>query len=86
MPTVRSSPKTVLHVGALALGALSVIVAAFGAGHSGSPKPSVGTSVSAKSADADLDRCRHLTPEHADEADCKRAWAAQRLRFFGHRP
>lgn len=82
----RPSTQAALHVGALALGAVAVIAAAVGAGHLSSPKPSVAASAFAKPADAELDRCRHLTPDHADDPDCKRAWAEQRSRFFGRRP
>ena len=78
MAARRPSTQAALHVGALALGAVAVIAAAVGAGRLSSPKPSVAASASVKPADAELDRCRHLTPEQADDPDCKRAWAEQR--------
>ncbi|QXQ06940.1 putative entry exclusion protein TrbK-alt [Sphingosinicellaceae bacterium] len=82
----RPSTQAVLHAGALALGAVAVIAAAVGTGSLSSPKPSVAASRSAKPAEAELDRCRHLTLERADDVDCKRSWDEQRRRFFGRRP
>lgn len=34
--------------------------------------------------DATLERCRHLAPEQAEDAVCRRAWAENRRRFLGH--
>lgn len=33
---------------------------------------------------ATLERCRHLAPEQANDAACRRAWAESRRRFLGH--
>lgn len=33
--------------------------------------------------DRELERCRHLTPEQAGNAACRRAWAESRRRFLG---
>ena len=85
MSPKRPSTQAALHVGALALGAVAVIAAAIGTGRLSPPMRSVAVP-NLLSANAELDRCRHLTPDQADDAACKRAWAEQRNRFFGRRP
>jgi len=62
--------------------AMVAAIARFGGGESESIAPDIRTKWRSDSLAAELERCRTLGLEAADDADCAAAWVENRERFF----
>jgi len=75
----------VIRTAAIGLAALAIMRAAVELNGVHPSRSLAGDAISTSSGafDRELERCRHLTPEQASDAACRRAWAESRARFLG---
>jgi|TARA_Y100000815_G_scaffold93223_1_gene82375 conjugative transfer region protein TrbK len=81
---VRNSPDQIIRPVAIALGGLAAIFAAVELANTVTPETPSVPPVTNNPLQADLSRCRTVTPEELEiDTMCRAAWAEQRRRFLG---
>ena len=82
----RISAKLLIRAAAIGLAALAIMRAAVELSGIDPSRSLAGDAISTSSDtfDRELERCRHLAPEQANDTACRRAWAESRRRFLGH--
>ncbi|KCZ51262.1 putative entry exclusion protein TrbK-alt [Hyphomonas pacifica] len=81
---MRSSPDQILRLVAFGLGALSALFAAVELENTVAPETPAVSPVTHDPLQAELVRCRSITPEDLDtDTACRAAWAEHRRRFLG---
>ncbi len=81
---MRNSPDQIIRPVAIALGGLAAIFAAVELANTVTPETPSVPPVTNNPLQADLSRCRTVTPEELEiDTMCRAAWAEQRRRFLG---
>ncbi|WP_084417743.1 putative entry exclusion protein TrbK-alt [Henriciella litoralis] len=81
---MRSSPDQIIRPVAIALGGLAALFAAVELANTVTPETPSVPPVTNNPLQAELSRCRTVTPEELEiDTTCRAAWAEQRRRFLG---
>lgn len=81
---MRRSPDQILRLVAFGLGALAALFAAVELANTVTPETPSVPPVTDDPLQAELSRCRTMTPEELEtDTTCHAAWAEQRRRFLG---
>ena len=81
---MRNSPDQIIRPVAIALGGLAALFAAVELANTVTPETPSVPPVTNNPLQADLSRCRTVTPEELEiDTMCRAAWAEQRRRFLG---
>jgi|TARA_R100001244_G_scaffold75420_1_gene60126 conjugative transfer region protein TrbK len=81
---VRNSPDQIIRPVAIALGGLAALFAAVELANTVTPETPSVPPVTNNPLQAELSRCRTVTPEELEiDTMCRAAWAEQRRRFLG---
>jgi conjugative transfer region protein TrbK len=81
---MRGPPDHILRLVAFGLGALAAFFAAVELANTVAPETPAVSPVKDDPLQAELARCRSITPEDLDtDTACRAAWSEQRRRFFG---
>lgn len=81
---MRNSPDQIIRPVAIALGGLAAIFAAVELANTVTPETPSVPPVTNNPLQAELSRCRTVTPEELEiDTMCRAAWAEQRRRFLG---
>ena len=80
---MRSSPDQIIRLVAIALGGLAALFAAVELANTVTSETPARPSASDDPLQAELSRCRTMTPEELEtDTTCRAAWAEQRRRFL----
>ena len=81
---MRRSPDQIIRLVAIALGGLAALFAAVELANTVTPETPSVPPVTNNPLQAELSRCRTLTPEKLEtDTMCRAAWAEHRRRFLG---
>ena len=81
---MRNSPDQIIRPVAIALGGLAALFAAVELANTVTPETPSVPPVTNNPLQAELSRCRTVTPEELEiDTMCRAAWAEQRRRFLG---
>lgn len=81
---MRRSSDQILRLVAFGLGALAALFAAVELANTVAPEPQAVSPVTDDPLQAELVRCRSITPEDLEtDTACRTAWAEHRRRFLG---
>ena len=81
---MRNSPDQIIRPVAIALGGLAALFAAVELASTVTPETPSVPPVTNNPLQAELSRCRTVTPEELEiDTMCRAAWAEQRRRFLG---